>query len=58
MAKRHPNDPFLGSRHVTGRDENGNNVFGEYEWKSYGETETLAKNLARGLKAQGVLRES
>lgn len=31
-CKLYGNDPFLGTRQVTHKDENGKEVFGEYQW--------------------------
>ena len=49
-----PEAPFLGTREVVGEDEEGNAVYGEYVWKSYGEVETLAHGFGSGLVKMGM----
>jgi long-subunit acyl-CoA synthetase (AMP-forming) len=46
-----PNSPMLGTRPLIGtKDEKGGPIFGDYQWKSWGEVDIIAKKIARGLR--------
>ena len=45
------NEPFLGTRQQLANDANGKPVFGDYEWKTFGEVDVIAQKLARGVMA-------
>ena len=54
-AHNTPNNQFLGTRRLLDtKTEKGEPMFGDYEWKSYGEVEQIAQNLAKGIVTLGL----
>ena len=50
-----PNEPFLGTRERLAEvDAKGKPVFGEYQWKTFGEVDRIAMNLSKGLMAMDL----
>lgn len=58
MTKQHPDDQFLGTRSIDGKDEKGANKYGDYVWKTYKQTNDEAVNLAKGLKASQCVNDT
>jgi hypothetical protein len=46
-AKDRPTAPFLGQRPETNKSAKGNDRFGPYEWKTFGEIKTISENVAK-----------
>jgi len=45
------NLPWLGTREVTGKDDKGKNIFGDYKWLTWSKVQTNAQLLAQSMKA-------
>ena len=46
-----PHEGMLGTREDTGhKDEKGDTVFGQYQWQTWAEIDTIARNMAKGLR--------
>lgn len=57
LAADYPNDDYLGTRAKVAKvDAEGktNITYGDYQWKSFKEVETIVQNLARGMHKLGL----